>query len=27
VDECRNDVVGVFPNAVELLRLAGSLRI
>jgi hypothetical protein len=27
VDKCRNDVVGVFPNAVELLRLASSLRI
>jgi hypothetical protein len=24
VDKCRNDVVGVFPNAVELLRLASS---
>jgi hypothetical protein len=24
VDKCRNDVVGVFPNAVELLRLARS---
>jgi len=27
VDKCRNDVVGVFPNAVELLRLASSLCI
>jgi hypothetical protein len=24
MDKCRNDVVGVFPNAVELLGLASS---